>query len=110
MNDCSPSRRKIYNNPVQHVQLFYITRITDRLFKSNLTFGLFVFLLCRMTSGAFTIDSSTPTLRIILNEHAIFSITVRICRVISGNVHLRNYLHLENILFGLVLNPATPTG
>jgi hypothetical protein len=34
-------------------------------------FALFVFLLCRLTSGAFTIDSSTPTLRINLNEHTI---------------------------------------
>jgi hypothetical protein len=36
----------------------------------NLTsfFALFVSLLCRLTSGAFTIDSSTPTLSINLNE------------------------------------------
>jgi hypothetical protein len=33
---------------------------------------LFGFLLCRLTSGAFTIDSSTPTLRINLNEHPIY--------------------------------------
>jgi hypothetical protein len=36
-------------------------------------FALFVFLLCRLTSGAFTIDSSTLTLRINLNEHLIES-------------------------------------
>jgi hypothetical protein len=44
---------------------------TDHLFKSNLIFSLFVFLLCRLTSGAFTIDSSTPILRINLSEHPI---------------------------------------
>jgi hypothetical protein len=32
---------------------------------------LFVFLFCRLTSGAFTIDSSPPTLRRNLNEHPI---------------------------------------
>jgi hypothetical protein len=50
-------------------------RITDhdQLFKSNLTllFALFAFLLCRRTNDAFTIDSSTPTLRIIFNEHPV---------------------------------------
>jgi hypothetical protein len=35
-------------------------RITDQLFKSNLTFC--VFLICRLTIGAFTVDSSAPTL------------------------------------------------
>jgi hypothetical protein len=41
----------------------------------NLTslFALFVFLVCRLTSGAFTIDSLTPTLKIHLNEHLICS-------------------------------------
>jgi hypothetical protein len=39
-----------------------IERLLDRI----------VFLLCRLTSGAFTIDSSTPTLRRNLNEHPIF--------------------------------------
>jgi hypothetical protein len=34
---------------------------------------LFVFLFCRLMSGAFTIDSSTPTLRINLNEHPILA-------------------------------------
>jgi hypothetical protein len=38
-------------------------------------FALFVFLLCRLTSGAFTIDSSTPTLRKNLNEHRLHLIT-----------------------------------
>jgi hypothetical protein len=52
-------------------------RITDQLSKSNLTFWgclCFWFLLCRLTSGAFTIDSSMPTLRRNLNEHSIFSV------------------------------------
>jgi hemin uptake protein HemP len=35
-------------------------QITDQLFKTNLTFALFVFLLCRLTSGD---RSSTPPLR-----------------------------------------------
>jgi hypothetical protein len=39
----------------------------DQLFKSNL-FALFVFLLWRPTSSAFTIASSTLTLRINLND------------------------------------------
>jgi hypothetical protein len=30
-----------------------------------------MFLMCRLTRGAFTIDSSTPTLRRNLNEHPI---------------------------------------
>jgi hypothetical protein len=40
----------------------------------NLTslFALFVFLVCRLTSGAFTINSSSPTLRRNLNEHPIY--------------------------------------
>jgi hypothetical protein len=48
-------------------------QITDHgsAVKSNLTFALFAFLLYRLTSGVFTIDSSTPTLRINLNEHPI---------------------------------------
>jgi hypothetical protein len=43
----------------------------DQLLTSNLTFCVFVFLLCRRTSGAFTNDSSTPTLRINLTVHPI---------------------------------------
>jgi hypothetical protein len=44
-------------------------RITDH--GSNIIFCV----LCRLTSGAFTIDSSTPTFRRNLNEHPIdFSI------------------------------------
>jgi hypothetical protein len=39
----------------------------------NSLFALFVFLLCRLTSGAFTVDSSTPTLRINLNKHLILN-------------------------------------
>jgi ABC-type thiamin/hydroxymethylpyrimidine transport system permease subunit len=49
-------------------------RIADQIFGYlNLTslFALFVFLLCRLTSGAFTIESLTPTLRRNLNEHPI---------------------------------------
>jgi hypothetical protein len=44
----------------------------------NLTslFAMFVFIFCRLTSGAFTIDSSTPTFRINLNEHPIYLATV----------------------------------
>jgi hypothetical protein len=58
------------------VGIVNVPQITDhgQLFKSNLTFqlfALFVFLLCRLRSGAVTIDSSTPTLRINLNEHPI---------------------------------------
>jgi hypothetical protein len=47
--------------------------IASRISCLNLTslFVLFVFLHCRLTSGAFTIDSSTPTFRINLNEHPI---------------------------------------
>jgi hypothetical protein len=57
----------IVNAPRNHV-----LHTADQLFKSNLTFCVVVFLLCRRTSGAFTIDSSTPTLRRNLNEHLIF--------------------------------------
>jgi hypothetical protein len=42
-----------------------------RCLNLTLLFALFVFLVCRLTSGAFTIDFSTPTLRIHLNEHPI---------------------------------------
>jgi hypothetical protein len=47
--------------------------VEDSIFCLNLTslFALFVFLLCRLTSGAFTNDSSTPTSRRNLNEHPI---------------------------------------
>jgi hypothetical protein len=52
-------------------------RTTDyrsRISYLNLTslFGLFVFLLRSLTSGAFTIDSSTPALRIKLTENPIY--------------------------------------
>jgi hypothetical protein len=46
-------------------------QITDQPLNITSLFALFVFLFCRRTSGAFTIDSSTPTLTINLNEHAI---------------------------------------
>jgi hypothetical protein len=45
-------------------------QITDQLFKTNLTFALFVFLLCRLTSGD---RSSTPTLRRKLKKDPIDS-------------------------------------
>jgi hypothetical protein len=47
------------------------TDYRSRISCLNLTslFVLFVFLLCRLMSGAFTIDSSTLTLRRNLNEH-----------------------------------------
>jgi hypothetical protein len=43
----------------------YISGVHLNLALKNLTslFALFVFLLCRLTSGAFTIDSSTPDIR-----------------------------------------------
>jgi hypothetical protein len=46
---------------------------SSRISCLNLTslFALFLFSLCRLTSGAFTIDSSTPTLKRNLNEHPI---------------------------------------
>jgi hypothetical protein len=50
-------------------------RITDKdqLFKSDFTFCLvYVFTLQAADECAFTIDPSTPTLRINLNEHPIF--------------------------------------
>jgi hypothetical protein len=45
----------------------------------NLTslFALFVFLQYRLTSGAFTIDSSTPTLTGNLNEHPVAKLTIK---------------------------------
>jgi ABC-type polysaccharide/polyol phosphate export permease len=48
-------------------------RYRSRISCLNLTslFALFVFLLCRLRSGVFIIDSSTPTFRIHLNEHPI---------------------------------------
>jgi hypothetical protein len=47
-------------------------RTTDQLFKFNLTFCVVcIFIVCRLTSGGFTIDFSTPTLRIHLNEPPI---------------------------------------
>jgi hypothetical protein len=54
------------------------SRITDNCLNLTTLFALFVFLLCRLTSGAFTIDSSTPTLTINLNEHPIYN---HICSV-----------------------------
>jgi hypothetical protein len=60
--------------PISGVHLIDCECTTDyrsRISCLNLTplFVLFVFLQCRLTSGAFTIDSSTPTMRINLNEH-----------------------------------------
>jgi hypothetical protein len=48
-----------------------------------------VFLLCRRTSGAFTIDSSTPTLTINLNERPIL-IYFNIVKILFFNLRLRN--------------------
>jgi hypothetical protein len=48
--------------------------------------ALFVFLLCRVTSGAFTIDSSTPIFRINLNEHPIL-------------LNFNEILHIQKISF-----------
>jgi hypothetical protein len=47
-------------------------RITDHSYLDlTALFALFVFLLCILTSGAFTIDFSTPPFRRNLNEHPI---------------------------------------
>jgi hypothetical protein len=54
-----------------YLQIDTAPRITDQLFKSNLTFCV-VFVcvfLCRLTRVAF--NTSTPTLRINLKEHSI---------------------------------------
>jgi hypothetical protein len=48
----------------------YRSQIRDQLFKSNLTFGV-VCVFTPQKCGAFTIDSSTPTLRRNLNEYPI---------------------------------------
>jgi hypothetical protein len=56
----------------------------------NLTslFALFVILLCKLTSGAFTIDSSNPTLRRNLNENPIQNLIVKFCLLIKTSVLL----------------------
>jgi hypothetical protein len=56
-----------------YCQFHHKLRITDCCSNITSLFALFVFLLCRLTSGAFTIDSSTPTLTGNLNEHPIYS-------------------------------------
>jgi hypothetical protein len=63
------------------------SRYRSRISCLNLTslFALFVFLVCRLTSVAFTINSSTPTLRINLNEHPI---QIDLCHCITTNHRL----------------------
>jgi hypothetical protein len=70
------------------------TRTTDygsRISCLNLTslFALYVFLLSRLTSGAFTIYFSTPTLRRSLNEHPVlvFQRNIVKCSHFSSNQH-----------------------
>jgi hypothetical protein len=80
---------KAFTNRLQGIHIGcsfkFILKVTDcerstdyrsRISCLNLTyfFALVVFLLRKLTSGAFTIDSSTPTLRINLNEHRILII------------------------------------
>jgi hypothetical protein len=60
-----PVYRSSHNTSCVHLNF------SKQLFKSNLIFALFMFLLSRLPSGAFTIDSSTPPLRRNLNEDAI---------------------------------------
>jgi hypothetical protein len=53
-----------------------VQRITDygsadQLFESNLTFSVVCVFTRRLMSGAFTIDSSTPTMKRNLNEYPI---------------------------------------
>jgi hypothetical protein len=52
----------------------------------NLTslFTLFVFLVCKLTSGAFTINSSTSTLRGNLNKQPIFFVIIVLSTVIHS--------------------------
>jgi hypothetical protein len=52
-------------------------------------FALFVFLVCRLTSGVFTINSSTPILKIILNEHPIFKYNIISSRFVCFVLLLR---------------------
>jgi hypothetical protein len=63
------------------------TDYRSRISCLNLTslFALFVFLVCRLTSVAFTINSSTPTLRINLNEHPM---QIDLCHCITTNHRL----------------------
>jgi hypothetical protein len=56
--------------------------------------ALFVFSLCRQTSGAFTIDSSTPTLRINLNVFPPHLISLY--RTVF--LHNSNYLYIPKII------------
>jgi hypothetical protein len=70
---------------------------TDQLFQSNLTFwvfALFRFLLCRLTTGAFTIDSLTPTLRINLNEQSICFLKAKHRdQIVSFNLNWNRMVH-----------------
>jgi hypothetical protein len=73
----------------------------------NLTafFALFVFLLCRMTNGTFTIESSTPTLRINLNEsdtnfRTTIPITLQLPSVPLYNGTINNYYSIDPDVLG----------
>jgi hypothetical protein len=75
-------------------------RITDQLFKSNLDFCV----VCRLTSGAFTIDSSTPTLRINLNEQQIFLLTIFAGIKLPGQIVAREGIFVFVKVVGRRLN------
>jgi hypothetical protein len=90
------------------------SRITDHL---TSLIALFVLLLCRLTSGTFTIDSSTPTLRInlltryydiVLN---IFLFFFKSSTYLDNQIHLHSnmirlledYVHNVSIFFSILL-------
>jgi hypothetical protein len=62
---------------------------------TEITNQLFVFLLCRVTSGAFTIDPSTPTLRIHLKEHLILQGYSQMIVVEAGRARVMKFLPLS---------------
>jgi hypothetical protein len=68
--DYDPDRSLVLIEGLSHFLTNFLQNLASCQTSLNLTslFALFVFLLCRLASGAFTIDSSTPTLRIKLNE------------------------------------------
>jgi hypothetical protein len=70
------------------VGIVNVPQITDhgQLFKSNLTFRLFVLFVFLLCSGALTVHSSTPMLRINLNEHPILVFIIRIKKVDVANM------------------------
>jgi hypothetical protein len=96
-------------------------QITDQLFNVTSLFALFGFFLCRRTSVPFTICSSRPTPRIHLNEHPIYSASVKFginlfnfilfvfyfifiqLKRISGNFSInKNIYHLPEITCGSI--------